>query len=143
MIKKKAIIIGGSGQLGISLLHKLLKKNFQVQITTRDIKLAKKKISFKHKNLKIIKLDILNRKKIKFLLCKEKPQIIFYFAGQSSPFRSFAMKKITFQSNAKGCENFLKVIYEERIRCKFVNASSCEIFDNNIKKISVNSKKTN
>ena len=63
MSKKKAIIIGGSGQLGISLLHKLLSKNFQVLITTRDIKLAKKKISFQHKNLKIIKIDIKNRKK--------------------------------------------------------------------------------
>ena len=141
MSKKKAIIIGGSGQLGISLLHKLLNKNFQVLVTTRDKKIAKKKISFQHKNLEIIKLDIRNRKKIKFLLCEEKPQIIFYFAGQSSPSRSFAMKKITFQSNVEGCENFLKVIYEESIKCKFVNASSCEIFDNNIKKISVNSKK--
>ena len=42
MKKKKAIIIGGSGQLGISLSHKLLNKKFQVLITTRDIKLAKK-----------------------------------------------------------------------------------------------------
>lgn len=141
MRKKKAIIIGGSGQLGISLSHKLLNKNFQVLITTRDIKLAKKKIGFENKRLKILKLNILNKKKIKLLLCKEKPQIIFYFAGQSSPFKSFAAKKITFQSNVEGCKNFLKVIYEEKINCKFVNASSSEIFDKNIKRIGVNSKK--
>lgn len=77
MRKKKAIIIGGSGQLGISLSQKLLNKNIQVLITTRDIKLAKKKIGFKNKNLKILKLNILNKKKIKLLLSKEKPQIIF------------------------------------------------------------------
>ena len=72
MRKKKAIIIGGSGQLGISLSHRLLNKNFQVLITTRDIKLAKKKIGFENKSLKILKLNILNKKKIKLLLCKEK-----------------------------------------------------------------------
>ena len=44
MRKKKAIIIGGSGQLGISLSHKLLNKNFEVIITTRDVRSAKKKI---------------------------------------------------------------------------------------------------
>ena len=98
MKKKKAIIIGGSGQLGISLSHKLLNKKFQVLITTRDIKLAKKKIGFENKNLKILKLNILNKKKIKLLLCKEKPQIIFYFAGQSSPSKSFVTKTITFHS---------------------------------------------
>ena len=141
MRKKKAIIIGGSGQLGISLSHKLLNKNFEVLITTRDVKSAKKKFSLNNKNFKIIKLDILNKNKIKFLLHQQKPQIIFYFAGQSSPSKSFLKKKITFQSNVEGCENFLKVIYEEKIKCKFVNASSCEIFDKNIKRISVNSKK--
>ena len=141
MRKKKAIIIGGSGQLGISLTHNLLNKNFQVLITSRNVTLAKKKILIKNKNLKIRKLNILNKKKIKFLLHEEKPQIVFYFAGQSSPSRSFVTEKITFQSNFEGCENFLKVIYEERIKCKFVNASSCEIFDENIKRISVNSKK--
>ena len=49
MRKKKAIIIGGSGQLGISLSHRLLNKNFQVLITTRNIKSAKKKLVLKTK----------------------------------------------------------------------------------------------
>lgn len=141
MVKKKAIIIGGSGQIGISLCYKLLKKNYKIIITSRNVKLAQKKIPFKNKNLKIVKLDILNKKKIKLFLNKEMPQIIFYFAGQSSPSKSFLKSKVTFESNFTGCKNFLKLIYEEKINCKFVNASTCEIFDKKLKKIGPNSKK--
>ncbi|AFS48157.1 NAD dependent epimerase/dehydratase family protein [alpha proteobacterium HIMB5] len=101
MRKKKAIIIGGSGQLGISLSQKLLNKNFQVLITTRDVKSAKKKFLLNNKNLKIIKLDILNKNKIKFLLHQQKPQVIFYFAGQSSPSKSFIKKKLLFKAMLK------------------------------------------
>lgn len=43
MESKISIIVGGSGQLGISLAQLLLKKNHRIFITTRNIKLAKKK----------------------------------------------------------------------------------------------------
>ena len=44
-VKKKqvALIVGGSGQFGISLGNLLLKKNFEVNITTRNKKKYKKK----------------------------------------------------------------------------------------------------
>ena len=44
MKKKISIIVGGSGQLGISLAKFLLKRNYQVIITTRNVNSAKKKI---------------------------------------------------------------------------------------------------
>ena len=43
MKKKLSIIVGGSGQLGISLAKLLLKKKYQVIITTRNVSLAAKK----------------------------------------------------------------------------------------------------
>ena len=43
MKTKISIIVGGTGQLGINLAQLLLKKNYRIFITTRNIKLAKKK----------------------------------------------------------------------------------------------------
>ena len=43
MKNKISIIVGGTGQLGINLAKLLLKKNYKIFITTRNIKLAKKK----------------------------------------------------------------------------------------------------
>ena len=40
-----------------------------------------------------------------------------------------------------GCKNFLEVIQREKIDCKFVNASSSEIFSETKKKINIKSKK--
>ena len=54
MKKKIVIIVGGTGQFGITLTKSLLKKNEKVIITTRNIKRAKKKFQFLNKYLKII-----------------------------------------------------------------------------------------
>jgi len=124
--KLVAIIVGGTGQFGIVTSKLLLKKNYKVIITTRYLK--KKKLFPKNNNLKIYKLNIYNKDKIKKLLSKYRPNIIFYYAGQSSPSKSFFKKKETYRSNVIGCENFLKVILKNNYDCKFINASSCEIY---------------
>ena len=49
--------------------------------------------------------------------------------------------KETLSSNYIGCKNFLDVIKKNKIKCKFINASSCEIFGDNNKKLSITSKK--
>ena len=141
MKNKISIIVGGTGQLGISLAKLLLKKNYKVFITTRNLKLAKKKVPFTHKNLKLKKLNILDVKEIKNLINKINPNQIFYFAGQSSPLLSFRANKITYSSNFEGCKNFLEVIFKIKSKCKFVNASSSEIFAENKIKLVVSSKK--
>ena len=58
-----AIIVGGTGQFGIITSEFLLKKNYKVIVTTRSIK-KKKKLFKKHRNLKLNKLDIYNKKKL-------------------------------------------------------------------------------
>ena len=85
-----------------------LKKKYKVIITTRSLAQAKKKIPIINKNLKISKLDILNKKKIDFFIKKISPNLIFYFAGQSSPTLSFKKNKLTYLSNVNGCKNFWK-----------------------------------
>ena len=83
MKKPNAIIVGGTGQFGITLSKQLLKKKIAVTITTRSLVKAKKKLNKKKINIK--KLNILSINQIKKLLLKYKPKIIFYLAGQSSP----------------------------------------------------------
>ena len=141
MKDKISIIAGGSGQFGVYLSQFLIKKGYKIIITTRDTKLAKKKIPIKNKNLILKKLNILKKKEIQKLIFKYHPKFIFYFASQSSPRVSFTNKKTTLNSNFVGCKNFLEVIQREKIDCKFVNASSSEIFSETKKKINIKSKK--
>ena len=141
MKNKISIIVGGSGQLGISLSKLLLNKNQNVVITTRNIISSKKKIPFKHKRLRLFKLDVLKKKQINFLLKKFNPDYIFYFAGQSSPNLSFNKKETTYLSNVTGCKNFLEILQNHNFKTKFINASSSEIFAETSKKIKINSKK--
>ncbi len=82
-------------------------------------------------------MNILNKNKINILLKKNKPNIIFYVAGQSSPSKSFKEKRETYLSNYIGCKNFLEIIKKYKIDTKFINFSSCEIYGNYYKKISV------
>tara|TARA_Y100000741_G_scaffold338159_1_gene298026 strand:+ start:866 stop:1819 length:954 start_codon:yes stop_codon:yes gene_type:complete len=139
MKKPIAILVGGTGQFGITLSEELFKKKNRVIITTRSVKKAKKRFSKTKFNLE--KLNVLNIKQIKKLLLKYKPKIIFYLAGQSSPGKSFYTKKETHLSNFIGCKNFLKIIKEYKIPSKFVNFSSCEIYGNYKGKINIESKK--
>ena len=140
MKKKVAIIVGGSGQFGVTISNFLLKKNYKIVVTTRNVKNCKKKIP-KNKNIKIQKLDIYNKIQIDFTLKKYDPHLVFYFAGQSSPKKSFYQKKETYRSNVVGCKNFLESILKNKINCRFLNASSCEIYGNNKGKIKLNSPK--
>ena len=126
-MKKKVMIIGGTGQYGITLSKILIKKNFKTLITSRSIKkirLLKKK----YPKIDFIKLSIYDHNKIEYLLRKIKPSIIFYFAGQSSPKKSFLKKKETFKSNYEGCKNFLDIIRKNSMKIKFINATSSEMY---------------
>ncbi len=140
MMKKNIVIVGGSGQFGITLSKKINKK-IKIIITTRNILKAKKKFG-KRNNIFFEKLNILNKKQIFNILSKYRPTIVFYFAGQSSPKKSFFKKRETIQSNYIGCKNFLEIIYKNKINTKFLNSSSSEIFEPSKFKLSLNSKKT-
>ncbi len=137
----KTLIVGGSGQFGICLSQILLKKNHDISITTRSVSKTKKKFrDLKIKKIKVLNLDILNKKQILKIL-KKNYDYIFYFAGQSSPSLSFKKKNQTFESNYIGCKNFLEGLKTLNLKSKFFNSSSSEIFSDTKKKITINSKK--
>ena len=62
------------------------------------------------------------------LVNKEKPNYVFYFAGQSNPSKSFRKKKETYLSNFVGCKNFLEILKKNKFKGKFINATSCEMY---------------
>ena len=135
MKKLVAIIVGGTGQFGIITSKFLLKKNYKVIITSRS--LSKKKLFQKNKDLKFYKLNIYSEKKVKDLLINIKPNVVFYYAAQSSVAKSFVKKKETYKSSVIGCKNFLKIIKETKLNCKFVNAASSEMFGKIKNKINI------
>ena len=134
-----SIIVGGTGQFGITLAKKLEKKNLVI-VTTRSILKSRKKF-FKLKKVKLQYLKVENKKNIKNLILKFKPKEIFYFASQSSPAISFKKPLETYISNLVGCKNFLEAIYENNFQCKFINAVSCDIYGNTARKIGLKTRK--
>ena len=74
----KCLIVGGSGQFGICLSQILLKKKYDIQITTRSVFKTKKKLKgLKINKIKVINLNILNKKQIIKILRKEYDYIFF------------------------------------------------------------------
>ena len=134
--KCHSLIIGGTGQFGITLKNQLNKKNKKVIITSRF-----KKSKVKKKLFEIIQLDIFNKKKISSIIKKYKPKNIFYFAGQSSPSISFVKKKETIRSNYTGCKNVLECVYNIDRNISFFYAASSEMYGQLRGKISLKKKK--
>ena len=140
MKKLVTIIIGGTGQFGITTAKQLLKKKYKVIITTRSIKKHKKLIKL-NKGIKFCQTNIYNKIQIKKIIKKYNPNLIFYFAGQSSPKKSFTQRKETYKSNVVGCKNILEIIKNEEIDCKFLNAASSEMYGKIKGKIKLSSPK--
>jgi GDPmannose 4,6-dehydratase len=142
--QKKILIVGGTGQFGVYLAKFLSAKNYEIYISTRNLKSSKilkiKKILL-NKKINYIKIDINNKKNILNNLDLIKPNFIFYFAGQSSVSKSFQKKKETLKSNFFGCKNFLNIILKLNLNTKFFNAASSEIFGESKYKLTINSQK--
>ena len=105
MKKLVAIIIGGTGQFGITISKKLLKKKYQIIITTRSKK-KQKDLTARLPKIKFECLDIYSKSKITNIIKK----------GE------------THKSNFIGCKNILEVLKKENINSKFLNMTSSEMY---------------
>ena len=140
-MNKKINLIIGSGVLGAYLSSALLKSGEKIIVTTRSIKKNKNYNFLQIQNkIKFEKLNVNNKKEVKIIINKYKPNKIFYFAGQSSLTKSYKYKKETLVSHYNGTKNFLDVIKEENLKLKFFKANSGYIFTPKNGYISLNCK---
>jgi len=94
-MKKKIIMIIGTGVLGSYLSKFFLINKDKVFVTTRYLKQQYNNYQYHkiEKKVNFVKLNVLDKKDIDKKIIKINPDIIYYFAGQSSIFLSYKKKK--------------------------------------------------
>ena len=137
MNKKKAFIIGITGQDGSYLSKFLTEKNYLVFGYTR----SKKKKNLKNlktlntlKKIKLKKYLDSNPKTILNDILKFRPNEIYFFSGQSSVNLSFKNPIETYESNTKILFEILELLRLKKIyNIKLYNSSSTDCFGKNFK----------
>ncbi|NIN36334.1 MAG: NAD-dependent epimerase/dehydratase family protein [Gammaproteobacteria bacterium] len=133
MSSKKALIIGITGQDGSYLADYLLKKDYQVFGTSRDLSnhslINHQRLGIKGKT-EITSLSLDDPKGITGLIEKTGPDEIYNLAGQSSVSLSFQKPLQTFRSIANTTLNILETIKTLQAPVRYYNASSSECFGN-------------
>ena len=124
--KKIALITGISGQDGFYLSKILLLKGFVVYGTTRNKKLKLK--NFYQNKIKLFETNYAVNS-IKKILTKLKPQFIFNLTGQSYVSKSWDLLHETIYSQGVIVSNLLEAIVETKLKIRFMNMTSAEIFD--------------
>ncbi len=133
-MRKKAIIIGGSGQDGIEMAIFLKKKNYELISIIRKNNNKIKKI-FNNKNIFRI-ADLQNTKKIIEIIKKFKPKEIYNFAGISTIPESQKKILLNDQVNNHAFLAILENLSKMKFKGKIFQSLSAEIYgDYNYKKI--------
>ena len=126
-MKKKAIIIGVSGQDGSYLAEFLLNKSYIVYgIINKKKKYPKKN----NKKLKIFKTSINNFRDISSLIKKIKPDEIYHLGSKSFINYDFDSEFFKLNPNINGTYHILASIKKFSPKTKFYFAASSEIFGN-------------
>ena len=109
---QKIIVTGGSGFIGSNLVNYLIKKKYFV-INLDKLTYSSNKFDDKirnKKNYKLIKLDIINKKKLIKIVNKYRPKAIFNLAAETHVDRSIDGPKNFINTNILGTFNLLEAL---------------------------------
>jgi len=130
-MKKKALIIGISGQDGSYLAEFLLNKEYEVYGTSRDSDLSTfhglRKLGIVDK-VKLYSMSLIDFRSVMQTILQIMPDEIYNLAGQSSVGLSFLQPVETLESISIGTLNILEVLRFHKLPTRFYNASSSECF---------------
>ena len=130
---KKVIVTGGSGFIGSNLVNFLIEKKFYVinlDKLTYSSNTYKNKLRNK-KNYKLIKIDIINKKKITKIITKYKPDVIFNLAAETHVDRSIDGPRNFIQTNIVGTFSLLeslRQLQKKKINPKLIHVSTDEVY---------------
>ena len=132
-MKKTALITGINGQDGAYLAEFLIRKNYRVigtdKSNSKDKTWRLKKLGIEKKII-LIKLNIENISQIKKVLGKYKIDEVYNLAAQSFVHKSFRNPIMNANVTALGALRILETIREKKLKTKFYQASSSEMFGN-------------
>ena len=127
---KKIIVTGGSGFIGSNLVNYLIKKSYYVinidKLTYSSNTYGKNKLP--RNKYKFFKFDINNRKKLKSVIKKYKPECIFNLAAETHVDRSIDSPHQFIHSNILGVFNILETIRHNNKKIKLIHISTDEVY---------------
>lgn len=130
---KKIIVTGGSGFIGSNLVNYLIKKKYFI-INLDKLTYSSNKFDDKirnKKNYKLIKLDIINKKKLIQIIKRNRPKAIFNLAAETHVDRSIDGPKNFIHSNINGTFNLLeslRSLQKNNIKPRLVHISTDEVY---------------
>ena len=130
---KKIIVTGGSGFIGSNLVDFLIKKKFFV-INLDKLTYSSNKYQNglrDKKKYKLIKVDIINKKRIIEIIKKYKPKVIFNLAAETHVDRSIDDPSNFIHTNINGTFKLLeslRFLQNKKITPKLIHVSTDEVY---------------
>jgi len=132
---KKCFITGITGSGGSYLAEHIHKKDKKIKLSGSFRSIGYKKILCnKIKNLKLFKIDLRNYKRIKTILKKSKPDLIYHLASNADVRGSFDEPIKHAENNNTITINLLEAVRELKLKTLIVICSTSEVYGSVLKK---------